>query len=142
MRGLRRLAAGTVMLAACLGGPAMMLAGCRSQPEPPLVTIVQTSRDLSQRLTALAGRRFGTKLPAGVPVLHVDDAIRYQRVEGVGAAMTDTSAWLLHDELSAGTRAAVMNRLFGNSGIRLRCIRVPIGAADFTRNGTPYSYAI
>jgi glucosylceramidase len=140
MRGLRRLAAGTVMLAACLGGPAMMLAGCRSQPELPLVTIVQTSRDLSQRLTALAGRRFGTKLPAGVPVLHVDDTIRYQRVEGVGAAMTDTSAWLLHDELSAGTRAAVMNRLFGNGGIRLGFIRVPIGAADFTRNRTPYSY--
>jgi glucosylceramidase len=55
--------------------------------------------------------------------------------------MTDSSAWLLHDRLSPPARDAVMRRLFGARGIRLAFVRVPMGASDFTHDGTPYSYA-
>lgn len=124
----------------CLAALLVVLAGCDSESSRPAVEVVQTSRDLSQRLTRLADLRFETHVAGGVPVVHVDDATRYQRVVGVGAAITDTSAWLLHNELSAGTRAVVMQKLFGPGGIRLGFVRVPIGAADFTSDQVPYSY--
>jgi glucosylceramidase len=75
-----------------------------------------------------------------VPVIRVDDQARYQRVGGVGVVITDTAAWLLHNELSPAASATVMRNLFGRSGIHLGFVRVPIGATDFTRNGIPYSY--
>ena len=51
--------------------------------------------------------------------------------------MTDSSAWLIDDELSPGNRARLMNALFGASGIHLNFVRVPIGGSDITANGCP-----
>ncbi len=119
------------------------LSGCGSASRPAqngLVAVVQTTSDLSQRMTRLNGLRFGKQVPAGIPVIHVNQAQQYQRVTGVGGAITDTSAWLLHDELPPAAGAAVIDNLFGPRGIRLGYVRVPMGASDFTRDGTPYSY--
>ena len=56
--------------------------------------------------------------------------------------MTDSSAYLIEDELTPQARATLMARLFGHrSGdIGLRFVRVPIGASDFTATGVPYTY--
>lgn len=83
---------------------------------------------------------FRPGVPQNAPVIRVDSDMRYQRVTGVGAAMTDTSAWLLYDELPAAARAHVMAQLFGTSGIHLGAMRILIAASDFTHNGRPYSY--
>lgn len=111
-----------------------------SRPLATTVQVVQTTADLSQHLTRLADLRFGTLARRDMPVIDVDDAVRYQRIVGVGASMTDTSAWLIHDELSPRDRATVMRNLFGADGIHLRMLRLPIGASDFTSTGRPYSY--
>lgn len=103
------------------------------------VRVVQTSSDLSQRLTRLADKRFGSRVKRGSRVIRVDDHRRYQRITGFGAALTDTAAWLLHEQLSAPVRAAVMRRLYGARGIRLGFVRVPMGASDFTHDGIAYS---
>ena len=102
--------------------------------------VVQTSRNLSQRMTRLPDESFHMSPPRGVPVIHVNASVRYQRITGVGAAITDSSAWLLHDQLTPATNARVMRRLFSADGIHLGIVRLPIGATDFTANGTPYSY--
>jgi glucosylceramidase len=106
----------------------------------PVVAVAQTNADLSQHLTRLADVRFTTVAPAEVPTIRVDDRIRYQQVVGVGVAITDSTAWLIYDELTPAERATVLTRLFGRRGIHLTAVRVPIGASDFTRNGRPYSY--
>lgn len=54
--------------------------------------------------------------------------------------MTDTSAWLLEDQLTPRERARWMYALFSRLAIGLNFIRVPIGASDFTVGGAPYSY--
>jgi glucosylceramidase len=108
--------------------------------QPQSVKVVVTSADLSQRLVRLPDLKFATSPPRGAEVIDVDDAVRYQHINGFGGAMTDTSAWLLRDELSPSSRAEVMNDLFGTTGIHLNFIRLPMGASDFTRNGTPYTY--
>ena len=51
-----------------------------------------TSANLSWRLSRLPDLTFSADRPSGVPVVTVDDDIRYQRFAGVGAAMTDSSA--------------------------------------------------
>ena len=54
--------------------------------------------------------------------------------------MTDSSAWLIYDELDPPTRTALMNDLFGTGGIDSSFTVVPMGGSDFTRTGQPYTY--
>src|SRR5450755_418216 len=104
------------------------------------VEVVQTTANLTEQLTRMPALAFGTVSALGLPVIDVDDAARYQRIVGVGAAMTDASAWLIQDKLSPNARTALMRNLFASGGIGLRVLRVPMAASDFTRGGVPYSY--
>ncbi|MGI8428838.1 MAG: glycoside hydrolase family 30 protein [Solirubrobacteraceae bacterium] len=104
------------------------------------VQVVQTTATLSDRLRRLRDVQLVTKAPRGVPVIHVRDGVLYQRISGVGGAMTDSAAWLMHEKLKRATRTALMKDLFSAAGIHLTFIRVPMGASDFTVHGEPYSY--
>jgi len=122
-------------------------AGHRRKPTPPPkppakshVKVVLTTAHLNKALAPAGPIPFSSSQPAHLPVITVNEATRYQRVKGVGGAMTDTSAWLMYDVLAPGARAFLMRRLFGPSGIRLRFIRIPIGGSDFTATRVPYSY--
>jgi O-glycosyl hydrolase len=75
-----------------------------------------------------------------LPTVAIDPRRRYQRVNGVGAALTDSSAWLIYDELAPLTRAQLMSQLYGPAGINLAFTLIPMGASDFTQNGVPYTY--
>ncbi len=68
----------------------------------------------------------------------IDETRQYQRIEGFGAAMTDSSAWLLMTQLDEHKRTEVMAALFGDEGIRLSYLRVPMGASDFARRDYTY----
>jgi glucosylceramidase len=104
------------------------------------VAVAQTDVNLSQYLSPQPGIALSTTQPPGVLVIDVDEAVRYQQLSGIGAAMTDSSAWLIHNELSAGVRSSLMEDLFGSAGIHLNFLRVPIGASDFTVSAQPYTY--
>jgi glucosylceramidase len=104
------------------------------------VQVIETTGNLSKRLTVVGDVYFSGARVSGAPIIHVNDRVRFQRVIGFGAALTDSAAWLIHDELSSPQRAGLMNSLFGAAGIRLNFIRVPIGASDFTVGGLRYSY--
>ncbi|MGZ4173620.1 MAG: glycoside hydrolase family 30 protein [Solirubrobacteraceae bacterium] len=105
------------------------------------VEVVQTSADLAQHLTRLGDRQFvALPTPHGLAAIHVNDRARYQHVGGFGAAMTDSSAWLLQTQLPPVAGRFVMDELFGAGGIHLNFVRVPIGASDFTKDGRPYTY--
>jgi glucosylceramidase len=112
----------------------------RARGAGPDVEVAQTDAGLGEQLARLAPVRFGGPPTPGLPTIAIDDDVRYQQFVGVGGAMTDTSAWLIHDELSAPTRAGLMNDLFGASGIHLGFALVPVGASDYTRTGQPYTY--
>ncbi len=125
---------------ACVVAPLFLYAApAQAAGGPNAVEVVQTTADLAQHLTRLPDLQFGLLPVLGVPAIHVDDTVGYQRVSGFGGAMTDSSAWLIERE-PPGSRAGLMNLLFGAQGIRLNFIRVPIGASDFTAGGRPYTY--
>ncbi len=87
-----------------------------------------------------ARSRSTARRAAGSRVIRVNARIRYQRITGFGAAMTDSSAWLLYDELAPAWREATMNDLFGPEGLRLNFVRIPMAASDYTVSSSPYSY--
>ncbi|MBC9823940.1 discoidin domain-containing protein [Terrabacter sp. MAHUQ-38] len=82
---------------------------------------------------------FQTKQTANPLTIKVESSVKYQKVTGFGAALTDSSAWLI-DKLPASGRDTLMNKLFDPSnGIGLSMVRLPMGASDFAASGN-YSY--
>jgi len=113
------------------------------------VQVVQTDTGFSQELSTQPGRAISTLVPQGLPVINVNPQVRYQQFTGVGAALTDSSAWLIYDELSPTSRLALLQALFGAPGsanalglpaIHLNFLRVGIGAPGAMTVSAPYSY--
>jgi glucosylceramidase len=104
------------------------------------VHVTLTTAKLTHALQSMPDVRFCNGSLRSKSTIAVSDGLRYQRVQGFGAAMTDSSAWLLMTQLSASKRERVFDSLFGPAGIRLNYLRVPMGASDFSAKGMPYTY--
>ncbi len=105
----------------------------------PTVQVWLTTSDGSNQLTPQANLTFGT-LSSNSSTITVNEYQELQQMVGFGAAVTDSSAWLIYDNLSASQRTTLMQRLFSpTQGIGLSFVRIPMGASDFSLNG-PYSY--
>jgi glucosylceramidase len=141
----RKVPLALALFAALVGFSLLSWAGAARSQVPAraaagaTVEVVMTSGGLRQALTRMPDLALSSAAPGG-PIIHVNESARYQSIKGFGGAMTDSSAWLIGDRLSASTRATLMNALFGASGINLNFLRVPMGASDFTSGGKPYSY--
>lgn len=61
----------------------------------------------------------------------------FQSMDGFGAAMTESSAYLFKN-LTEAQRELVMNDLFTREGINMSFVRIPMGASDFALDN--YSY--
>jgi O-glycosyl hydrolase len=132
-------AARRIGLAAVLG---LSLTAMPAPPASAANEVVQkwlTTSDLNQHLTQQADLGFSAS--SGSATISVDDTQKFQSIVGFGAAMTDTSAWLLSNKLSATAHTNLMNALFSPSqGIGMSWVRVPMGASDFSATAQPYSY--
>ncbi len=75
-----------------------------------------------------------------LPTIDVDESVTYQQMDGFGASLTDSSAWLISHTLDSSQRDRLLNDLFNpTTGIGLTFLRQPMGASDFTTSGN-YSY--
>lgn len=122
---------------------AATLVSCSLPQTPPgsnaSVEVWLTLADGSKKLAQEAKLAF-TDGPGTGTVVNVNPNILYQRLEGVGAAMTDSSAWLIHTKLTPDQRDALMKNLFTRTGdgIGLNYLRLPMGASDFALNSYTY----
>lgn len=97
-----------------------------------------TTADGARRLESWPVSAWGAPEP-GIATLRVDPTRRYQTIAGFGAAITDSSAWLIQHRLDERRRDALMKELFGRgTGIGLSATRLTIGASDFSISH--YSY--
>ena len=96
------------------------------------VQVYQTTPDLLQALSQRETLHFSPKPgPATLPVLTVDDAQTFQTIDGFGASLTDSSAWLFAKKLTPAQSAAAFKSLFSRKGgIALSFLRQPIGSSD------------
>lgn len=71
--------------------------------------------------------------------IEVDSTLSYQAIDGFGYTLTGGSAYLINN-MSASSRATLLNELFGNSAssVGLSYLRVSIGASDLS--STVFSY--
>lgn len=115
-----------------------VLMACLTATAPsPAVNVWVTSGDQSQLFTQQPDVVFG---PGAGTTITVDPTQRFQTMEGYGAAMTNSSAWLLQNRLSTGQRDRLMEDLFSTAdGAGLNYLRVAMGASDFTASGH-YTY--
>jgi O-glycosyl hydrolase len=99
-----------------------------------------TTGDKGQLLKQQADLLFESGAGAGGTLVNVIPTTTFQTISGFGAAMTDSSAWLLQNELTTPQRDKLMRQLFSpGAGIGINYLRVPMGASDFTASGF-YTY--
>jgi len=121
--------------------PNYTLSAASAAPVRGKVAVWLTTDDGRNGLTPQRPLTFGHDGPYNPLTIAVDERHIYQRIDGFGGSMTDTSAWLIYTQTPPATRDAVMRRLFDpGAGIGLSFLRQPIGASDFTHDERPYSY--
>jgi glucosylceramidase len=102
------------------------------------VRVWLTTDDQQNLLQPQSSVRFSTSTNTS-PTLVIDERARHQVVEGFGASMTDSSAYVLNEVLPPASLQAVMRSLFDRTqGIGVSFLRNPMGASDLAR--TRYSY--
>ena len=97
------------------------------------VSVYQTTPDMLEALSQRATLHFSTnstaKLP--IPLITVDDAQRFQEIDGFGASLTDAAAWLFAKKLTPAQTDAAFKMLFSRKdGIALSFLRQPVGSSD------------
>jgi glucosylceramidase len=102
------------------------------------IDIVESSEELQESLRGKPSLEFSASQPSGL-VVRVDASHTYQQIDGFGASMTDSSAWLLSQKLTPAQRMALLKQLFdAKQGIGLAVLRQPMGSSDFSL--TDFSY--
>ena len=105
----------------------------------PTVQVWLTTSDGSNQLTPQTNLTFGSNT-GNSSTITVNEYRELQQMVGFGASVTDSSAWLLYNKMSASQRATLMQNLFSpTQGIGISFVRIPMGASDFSVSG-PYSY--
>jgi glucosylceramidase len=116
-------------LAACLALIILVTSGACAQS----VSVYQTTPDLLEALSERATLHFSVKphLETIAPLITVDDAQRFQEIDGFGASLTDSAAWLFAKKLSPAQADAAFRTLFSRKdGIALSFLRQPVGSSD------------
>lgn len=106
------------------------------------VDVWLTTADQKNLLTPQESLAFETNPEKNASIIQVDPTKQFQSMEGFGAAITGSSAYLINQKMSAEQRDLLLNDLFTREGINVSYLRHTIGASDFSvdKNGDPASY--
>lgn len=98
-----------------------------------------TTGDKTKLLSKESDVSITAPITATVPVITIDPAQTYQQIDGFGAAVTGSSAYLIKN-LSTTKRNALVQELFDpNAGIGISYVRLTIGASDFSLEDYTYN---
>lgn len=89
--------------------------------------------------SALSIVKTGSVTPAA-NLINIDFSTKLQEIEGYGAAMTGSSAYLINKKLNASQRAELLKDLFDpQNGIGMSYLRITMGASDFSLEDFTYN---
>jgi O-glycosyl hydrolase len=130
---------GAALLSAGLAAAAAGIQPAQAATTGSPVQVWLTDIGTNQWVSSQKAVSFQTQQSTNPLTIKVDDSVRYQQITGFGAALTDSSAYLIN-QLPTSSRNTLMQKLFDPSaGIGLSTVRSPMGATDFTATGN-YSY--
>jgi glucosylceramidase len=119
-----------VLVSATLGGVTTAPAAADGQS----VAVWLTTSNLSSALTPQSSVAFAADSGTNPLTIDVEAERTYQRMTGFGATFTDSSAWLVATKQSSVQRAALLEKVFGGTGIGLNILRQPMGSTDFIKD--------
>jgi len=113
--------------------PAAVPKGAASaQPVVPVVEVWLSTADRRLKLAPQPDIEMTARGAQPADIV-IDIGKTYQTMMGFGAAMTDSSAWLLQNKLNAFQRAALLQELYGPPpNLNMNMMRLTIGASDFS----------
>lgn len=132
-----------LLLAACGGGSGSNIVSPLPNPptNPPVATelaeVWVTTGDKAKLLAKDSDIKISDNANSAT-IINIDSTTAYQDFIGVGASITDATAYLINTKLAPNARAELMRELFTNNGIGINFTRLTIGASDFSQ--THYSY--
>ncbi|MFC7531996.1 discoidin domain-containing protein [Actinoplanes sp. GCM10030250] len=110
-----------------------------ARPPSPAARVWVTTVDRAELLHERAPVKF-RRGESTHPTITINPERTYQRMDGFGASITDSSAAVLH-RLSPAQRDRAMRDLFDTRhGIGVSFLRQPIGSSDFTAAAEHYTY--
>ncbi|MCW5911954.1 MAG: glucan endo-1,6-beta-glucosidase [Cyclobacteriaceae bacterium] len=81
-----------------------------------------------------------TTSAAVTSLITIDAGQKFQQIDGFGAALTGSSAYLINKKMSSVQRDALLNELFNpETGIGVSYLRMTIGASDFSLSDFTYN---
>src|SRR5215469_380253 len=109
-----------------------------SSNDGPRIEVVESSEEAHETLQEKLALNFSAARTPNLTIT-VNDAVKYQQIDGFGASLTDSSAWLIWNKLTEAQRKEALQMLFSpTKGIGLSVLRQPMGASDFALSA--YSY--
>lgn len=136
----------TVILSSCVGSvsslatPSAIPTVTPTNMPPITIHAWVTASDQSHLLEPQADITFTPNFSGNGKAIYINENHLYQQMDGFGASITDSSAWLIYTQLSESQRADAMITLFSpQDGIGVSITRIPMGASDFV-HGDAYTY--
>lgn len=127
------------------------LSGCDNEsgpkPEPPVVpvgigkaSVWVTMGDQSRLLTKDMDATIYEASATLSPLITINASSKLQEIEGFGASLTGSSAYVLNQKMSTTQRNILLNDLFDPTvGIGITYLRMTIGASDFSLSDFTYN---
>jgi glucosylceramidase len=98
-----------------------------------------TKGDKSKLLSRENDLSVKDSLTSAYPLITIDTTTTFQVIEGFGAGLTGSSAYLLNKKMDAGKRTATLTDLFDPvNGIGISYLRLTMGASDFSLSDFTY----
>lgn len=114
---------------------------CCAQNQSPISVWLTTTLDKAKLLSKQSNLDWVVDQATAQHVIDVDDSVTYQEVDGLGATLSDSSAWLINQQLltNKNKRQNLLKDLFDKrSGIGLDLVRLSIGPSAFSTNNLTY----
>jgi len=126
------------------------LAGCEldneqnqdpaTPPDGPKAEVWLTRGDRTKLLSKGSDLPIFNTKTSDWPIINVDTTFLHQTIDGYGAALTGSSAYLMNRHLSPQARQALINDLFDpEEGIGISFVRLTMGASDFSLSDFSYN---
>ncbi|MDQ0062197.1 S-layer homology domain-containing protein [Paenibacillus harenae] len=137
---MRRWTANTLIAALVLsgfGGASVPAVSASAEP----VKVWMTTGDKSKLLDEQEDVFFEADSGQEELTINVDENTKYQSIDGFGGSLTDSSAYVIYNELDETAREELMNKLFGLSdgGVGFSYMRLPMGSSDFATSTYTYN---
>ncbi|GIL23403.1 MAG: glucosylceramidase [Bacteroidota bacterium] len=113
----------------------LLLISCEQQ----MVKVYLTTGDKQKLLNEEFLLNNNTDASASGVMITLDSTQKLQSVDGFGAALTGSAAYLINRRLNNQQRDSLLNTLFAPAGIGISYLRVTMGASDFSLRDFTYN---